>query len=615
MKRCIFLFSALLLLFCALSPNLSAIEQEIPDFEFRPATHGDIAAFTFEVKAAKEKQLQALTKKYGDKKKKILNHQTIVAFNKIIADSQKLGKTVQATGQTAAAEREFMQIQRLYYGLCADIGPGAQPPRLVRGAKFLGNITLGPIKLKVPNIICPDQKIGRRQARLEAQNLKKPGKKGVYSAEELANLTAYEISRLEPVDDHIAYTGEKPGNHFQQFLKDTVAQIRAVDKDYAQFDDSFARRILFYDELKEDATSPKITAKDRYGLKWKLKWGDEVHTDVALTRLYIDLGGRYTDLKFYSGPGETILVLDKPGKKDGICTFDQFANALLQSKFEFHAHRYLLPEPVLTDKAGKVLGSGIVDAKMAEQEGIPENKIGCYYVLFKECQLSLYNPAIKRLGGAALSKTGAIEDRVARSSLVFNAWIKNKDMKDDNSRVGLLYNLQTGEFDQQVEFQSDLGCTLGGLKPSGEINTFEKNLIMLMPQSINFFMRPLYIPVAWKNCTWADARWMVMRIAALSREDLERCFADSGWPVFVQKLAIEKLINRRNEMVKAFKLEEDGFKMLPCDPEFTFTVKGKGGIDHPVLKGKINGKSRTVQQLERDIHPEGLAKVISRKND
>lgn len=188
-------------------------------------------------------------------------------------------------------------------------------------------------------------------------------------------------------------------------------------------------------------------------------------------------------------------------------------------------------------------------------------------------------------------------------------------MKDDNSRVGLLYNMETGEFDQQVEFQSDLGCTLGGLKPSGEINSFEKNLIMLMPQSINFFMRPLYIPVAWKNCTWADARWMVMRIATLSREDLERCFADCGWPVFVQKLAIEKLINRRNEMVKAFKLEEDGFKMLPCDPEFTFTVKSKGGIDYPVLKGKINSKSRTVQQLERDLHPEGLAKVISRKND
>lgn len=334
-----------------------------------------------------------------------------------------------------------------------------------------------------------------------------------------------------------------------------------------------------------------------------------------MTRLYIDLGGRYTDLKFYSGPGEIILVLDKPGKKDAITTFAELSTALLNSKFEFHADRYLLPEPVLKDKTGKILGTGIIDEKMAEQEGIPSEKIGCYYVLFKECQLSLFNPVIKRLGGAALSKSGAIEDRVARSSLVFNSWIKNKDMKDDNSRAGLLFNSQTGEFDRQVEFQSDLGCTLGALKTSGDINKFEKSMIMLMPQSINFFMRPLYIPVAWKNCTWADARWMAMRIASLSRNDLERCFADCGWPVFVQKLAIEKLLNRRNEMVKAFKLEEDGFKEISCNPEFTFSVKGKGGIDYPVLKGKINEKSRTVMQLEKDLHPEGLANVVSRKND
>ncbi|MFZ5949610.1 MAG: hypothetical protein ACOYXC_02810, partial [Candidatus Rifleibacteriota bacterium] len=490
-----------------------------------------------------------------------------------------------------------------------------QPNKIARGAKFLGNIALGPIKLKIPNIICPDQKIGNRQARLESQNLAKPGKKGVYSAEELAGMTAYDISRLEPVADHIAYTGEKPGNQYQNFLDHTLKQIRGVDEKYAQYDFKHARRVLFFDELKEDATSPKITTKDRYGLKWKLKWGDEVHTDVALTRLYIDLGGRYTDLKFYSGPAETILVLEKAGKNTIAATFDQLANTLLNSKFEFHAHRYLLPEPVLKDKTGKVLGSGIIDEEMAEREGIPAEHIGCYYVLFKECQLSLYNPAIKRLGGAALSKTGAVEDRVARSSIVFNSWIKNKDMKDDNSRVGLLYNLETGAFDQQVEFQSDLGCTLGSLKPSGDLNRFEKSMIMLMPQSINFFMRPLYIPQAWKECTWADARWMAMRIASLGREDLERNFADSGWPAFSQKLAIEKLINRRNELVKAFKLEEDGFKELPCDPEFTLTLKGKGGTDQPVVKGKINADSPTVQKLEAEVHPEGLANVISRKND
>ncbi len=599
----------------ALPPAAMAIEQEIPDFEFRPATIGDIDAFIFEVKAARDQQLKALEQKYGEKKKKITGHQTMIAFNKIIADSQKLRARIAKTRADSLAQRRFMQTQRLYYGVMADIGGASQPGKISRLTKFIGNVAFGPIKLKVANIICPDQKIGRRQAKLEAQNLAKPGKKGVYSAEELAAMTAFEISRLEPVADHIAYTGDKPGNHYQKFLDQTLKQIRAIDEKYVQYDFNYARRVLFFDEIKEDATSPKITTKDRYGLKWKLKWGDEVHSDVAMTRLYIDLGGRYTDLKFYSGPAETILVLEKAGKDTIAATFDQLANILLNSKFEFHAHRYLLPEPVIKDKAGKILGTGIIDEEMAEREGIPAKHIGCYYVLFKECQLSLYNPAIKRLGGAALSNVGAVEDRVARSSIVFNSWIKNKDMKDDNSRVGLLYNLKTGAFDQQVEFQSDLGCTLGALTTSGDLNHFEDSMVMLMPQSINFFMHPLYIPQAWKKCTWADARWMAMRIASLGRNDLERAFADSGWPVFSQKLAIEKLINRRNELVKAFKLEEDGFRELPCDTKFTLTIKGKDGIDQPVVKGKINADSPTVRKLEAEVHPEGLANVISRRRD
>ena len=301
---------------------------------------------------------------------------------------------------------------------------------------------------------------------------------------ELAQMSALEVSRLQPTDDHPSLSGKEPGNNFASFAAGQTAQIRAADKDLARYDSTYARHILFFDELKAEATSPKINAKDRYGLTWKVKWGDEVHTDVAVTRLYMDIGGSFADLKFYSGPGETLLILDPPSKTgpDAIHSFDELADALLKSMFKFHADRYLLD------------GKGKVDQAMIERESIDPKYLGAAVVTFKECQLSLYNPAIKRLGGASLSNLGAVEDRVARGSLVFNAWVKNKDMKDDNARVGLVFNQKNGKFDGTVEYQSDLGCTMGSLRSSGELNAFEPSFVKSFFGKIGFAMRPLYIP-------------------------------------------------------------------------------------------------------------------------
>ena len=106
---------------------------------------------------------------------------------------------------------------------------------------------------------------------------------------------------------------------------------------------------------------------------------------------------------FRSGPGETILVLDSPKKsKEGAVTsFAQLATNLLNSKFQFHAERYLLPgRELVKDAGGQILGHGIVDEAMLERESIDKIYLGAPYVLFKECQLSFFNPAVKRLAAS-----------------------------------------------------------------------------------------------------------------------------------------------------------------------------------------------------------------------
>ncbi len=617
-------FAALLASATLLSPvNLSipvqAAQDAIYGYQTLSFSEANVKAFRAMVAAEQNEVTVELNKKYADKPEKVTKNAAFVGYARIISGTDDLLSRISKEGSSENLEHSFVRLQRLHYTILADRGNGSIEPKLKRQFKMLKNIVGKSLVLNVPKMRDPETPIGERAAELESTRLFRPGEKTPVKAAELARMSALEISSLQPAADHPALSGKEPGNHYADFLAELTRLIKACEpKKLASFNFDYARRVVFYDELKEDATSPKIRVKDRYGINWGLKWGDEVHTDVALTRLFIDLGGTYVDPKFYSGPGETILVLDSPKKsKEGAVTsFAQLATNLLNSKFEFHAERYLLPgRELVKDAGGQILGHGIVDEAMLERESIDKKYLGAPYVLFKECQLSFFNPAVKRFGGIALSNVGAVEDRVARSSLVFNCWIKNKDMKDDNSRAALLYNLKTGEFDRPVEFQSDLGCTLGHMRPSGEINSFESSFVVNMINSIGFSMKPLYVPASWKACTWSDARWMALRIAKITRADLERCFADSGWPTFVQRLAIEKLISRRNELIEPFRLDLDGVKPIECDPKLTLTVKVDGKEYQPVRNGAIDAACPLVQKLEAGIHAEGLATVTSRKND
>ncbi len=614
-----FLAAALLVTPTPFLRPLYGAQDAVYKYQVLDFSAANVVTFNNMVLAEQRDVLSELEKKYSDKPEKIQKNAAVVGYAHIVSGVEDLQSRMNKSSEAQAdLAHSFIRLQRLHYTIMADRTQGAIEPRLKRGLKLLKNVVGKSLVLNVPDVRDPQSQAGARNAELEAARLFRPGEANPVSTLELSRMSALEISHLQPASDHPALSGKEPGDNYAEFLNGLTKLIQACEPKLARFNFDYARRVVFYDELKEDATSPKIRVKDRFGINWGLKWGDEVHTDVAMTRLAIDLGASYTDPKFYSGPGETILVLDSPAKnKEGAVTsFAQLAANLLNSKFEFHAERYLLPAKNLVKGTdGQILGHGIVDEAMLERESIDKKYLGAPYVLFKECQLSFFNPAVKRFGGIALSNVGAVQDRVARSSIVFNTWIKNKDMKDDNSRAALLFNPASGKFDRTVEFQSDLGCSLGHMKPSGEINSFESSFVKNLINGIGFSMKPLYVPDSWKACSWADARWMALRIARLSRNDLERCFGDSGWPIFVQRIAIEKLINRRNELIAPFRLDLDGIAPLPCNPTLTITVKHEGGEYRPVVNGVIDAACPLVQQLEAGIHAEGLANVTSRKND
>lgn len=602
----------------AAGPWLAAARESIvPRYREGPLTKASLAELLGRVSRFQEQRRAALQAK-GQAPDKIAQDGVMLACRLILDQGKALAAADPATAGPEAQCR-FVELQRLAFSIEADLEDIPEP--------LLGTIRRGAPAILQPGAystiarpVDPRRPLGLEAARREASWLYHPDGRGPVTVAELAAMNHFEVSRLQPRPGHPGFdSGGMPGFRYRAFLHDLTQRLRQQGKKTKAFDLTRSTRVQFLRKIRESGSTPKFESTDRYGVKWKGKWGREVHTDSVAARLMLEVGGSFADLTLPTAPGAVLLVFAPPRDQDpaAIRTFAQFAAVFRRSMFRFDPTPYLLERPRLVASDGTLLGSGRIDAELAAKEGIPEEYIGAYYALFHELQLSLFDPTVHRLGGAPINGLGADTDRVARGALVFNAWIDNPDIKEDNARVALLPNPATGAWDRVVEYLCDLGCSLGagggpaGLKyRKGDPSAFGASMLALTDRQIRFRYRPLFPVKPWQQVTWADGRWMARQIARLTRSHLEDILADSGWPVFVQRLYTEKLLARRNELVEAFQLEEEGFRPIPCDPMLTITVKlADGSTEEVVRAGRLNRASRLVRHLEATHHPEGLANL------
>jgi hypothetical protein len=89
--------------------------------------------------------------------------------------------------------------------------------------------------------------------------------------------------------------------------------------------------------------------------------------------------------------------------------------------------------------------------------------------------------------------------------------------------------------------------------------------VNLMPWSvgrvINKQLRVEYESAGEFSCTYNDAKWIIRRIAKLTRSDFAEIVHKAGYPREVELLLIEKLISRRNNLVKLFKIDAKKIKI------------------------------------------------------
>ncbi len=428
------------------------------------------------------------------------------------------------------------------------------------------------ITTSMPNVEIDerDRIVGLEQAAKESTFL--VGQNGNYlSVDDLAKMSVNEIADLGISDNHPLWHSEK---YLATAQKDSWTKIekwsekkmkKKIEKKISieaanEYSIDRAKKVLFFDEIKTSATSPKVNVYDAYGEKWKLKWGNEVQVEPVANKIYLKMGAKFADLVYTNARGVdgTVLVLGDPtqaGSCSLINSYDLLKQCLLDSKYNFNIDPYTLEKGVINEaNVEKVLRNLTTNGTSGTKKS---DLLGRTYLTFHESMVEFKGSKGVDYGGPIPgSFFGSEEDRVARGLLIFNMWIKNIDSKDENNKNVILNDLYV-DGDQYIEYQHDLGASLGALGQSGSMDAIADSSFARNTNSkIIFDQFMLYRPKAWMNITFADGLWMAKKIARITKQDLDQMLKDTKWPEFYQKIFVRKLLARRNKIAEVFGISE-----------------------------------------------------------
>jgi len=521
------------------------------------------------------------------------------------------------------------------------------------------------------------RKLARRRIAEESTDLFNDATGKFYSPDELYPMTIEQISRLDIHEhDPMWYTekavdrpGFDPWTELEQWNESVVTQHLKLDGEH-RYSLASAQRVLFLDGIKDTATSPKADVTDAYGLKWKMKWGNEVQPEVIATRLYMKAGAKYNDLVYTHTPGERnhVLILqasemDASRRKDpqfcaSIATVGRLKHCLLTSRFNYDISASIFEAGTVTEAPWV---ADMLPAPRADGFG-DQDIAGRTYIVFNEVVVEFKAAEGRQTGGpAAMNDPLTAGGRVLRGLALFNHWIWNSDAKDANNR-GVFVTSDAGRHYQEA--YTDLGASLGKLLQNGRVDTIpwgdefltvDRDAARSFESKIVVHQANAYVPGVWGRMTFADGRWMANKIARLSRADIAEAIGHGCWPGFVQELLVEKMVSRRDRIVEYFGVAQDAVTAEPrvrpdafeiaytfpdldavlsvgrslhlADPAVIAELKRVGKLrsdgtfvpfDEVLVRhGKMQACNKTlfIGLLERTLYPAGLSRRISRYHD
>jgi hypothetical protein len=196
----------------------------------------------------------------------------------------------------------------------------------------------------------------------------------------------------------------------------------------------------------------------------------------------------------------------------------------------------------------------------AAEEGIVasgyERKFGVESRLFQAALLYLYHPS-----SAIFSCPLAMTDGAAKVIELFGS-VDQKTIKGYRALRALIIPLVLGNTGESINKMA--------LDPGA---VFNNQITFNQPYAEAFLETAI-----------EDAQWMVHRVAKLSRTDFEEIAKAGKFPEDVEKLVIEKLIARRNSLVKMFFLEKK-YVELPFERKLNFEKIVDGQVTQEIYPG------------------------------
>ena len=351
--------------------------------------------------------------------------------------------------------------------------------------------------------------------------------------------------------------------------------------------------------MDADGTHPSVYVEDpATGLEWKVKFQGEgkvngnkyLTPDPVVSRLLYAMG-YHTSVVYNGGalrmdPRAVLAAFEhKPRvgiriRKDKKIGFSQYRM------------RNFIGLVKLTD--GRVLRGMAGYAHLARARKDPRVLDTIEYVQVKEVDLALKEGGDTSVGPFNPDDAPHVDRREMRAlSVIQQSWLLGHDIKPSNVRLDL--DTEDGEI-ELVHRVSDSGAALETVDPNaiGWTVGIDPEGTWLHTDINGYTLRAL------DRTRMDDARWAVRQIAKLSESQIMASVAAgaTSWPVVV--LYTEKLVARRDDLVRTFGLEKELGLLRPEGPNRRLTVSGPGSFK------AVDGSG-----VERTVHvPAGDHKLV-----